>query len=149
MKKFVDIQSEAAIRSLAGSYPYDDLEDEHADITLRSGGEEVKMTCWRCLSGVDIAGIEIIEARISYLAYARIASAMLQRQQATAHCGCTPQDRGRGRKYGGNGTTAIIGEKEIIELDEEKAAMVQQPDGCHLLLTGQPVRSSIQGVLYQ
>ncbi|HQH10624.1 MAG TPA: SPFH domain-containing protein, partial [Bacteroidales bacterium] len=40
-EKFVDIQSEAAIRSLAGSYPYDDLEDEHADITLRSGGEEV------------------------------------------------------------------------------------------------------------
>mgnify|MGYP000862377303 CR=1 FL=1 len=70
-EKFVDIQSEAAIRSLAGSYPYDDLEDEHADITLRSGGEEVNDLLEVSLSErLNIAGIEIIEARISYLAYA-------------------------------------------------------------------------------
>ena len=122
-EKFVDIQSEAAIRSLAGSYPYDDLEDEHADITLRSGGEEVNDLLEVSLSErLNIAGIEIIEARISYLAYApEIASAMLQRQQATAIVAA--------RHKIVEGAVSMVemalqqlSEKEIIELDEEKKA---------------------------
>jgi regulator of protease activity HflC (stomatin/prohibitin superfamily) len=69
--KFVDVQSEAAIRSLAGSYPYDNLEDEDAAITLRSGGEEVNDLLEKSLQDrLNIAGIEFMEARISYLAYA-------------------------------------------------------------------------------
>lgn len=83
---FVDIQSEAAIRQLAGKYPYDNFDDDGADITLRSGGEIVNHKLEAELKErLDIAGIEVMEARISYLAYAQeIAQAMLKRQQATA-----------------------------------------------------------------
>ncbi len=89
-QSFVNIQSEAAIRKLAGAYPYDDLEDEHKGetnhLTLRSGGAEIDEKLEDELTRrLRIAGIEVIEARISYLAYSEeIASAMLQRQQATA-----------------------------------------------------------------
>lgn len=83
---FVGIQSEAATRKLAGLYPYDDIESPGADITLRSGGEEVNHELEKELQErLNIAGIKVIESRISNLAYApEIASAMLQRQQATA-----------------------------------------------------------------
>ena len=124
--KFVDIQSEAAIRNLAGSYPYDNLEDEDAAITLRSGGEEVNDLLEKSLQDrLNIAGIEVMEARISYLAYApEIASAMLQRQQATAIVAA--------RHKIVEGAVSMVqmalqqlSDKEIIELDEEKkAAMV-------------------------
>jgi regulator of protease activity HflC (stomatin/prohibitin superfamily) len=124
--KFVDIQSEAAIRNLAGSYPYDNLEDEDAAITLRSGGEEVNDLLEKSLQDrLNIAGIEVMEARISYLAYApEIASAMLQRQQATAIVAA--------RHKIVEGAVSMVqmalqqlSDKEIIEFDEEKkAAMV-------------------------
>lgn len=83
---FVDIQSEAAIRQLAGKYPYDNFDDEGSEITLRSGGEIVNHKLESELKErLEIAGIEVMEARISYLAYAQeIAQAMLKRQQATA-----------------------------------------------------------------
>ena len=83
---FVRIQTEAAIRKLAGIYPYDNLEDENAKLTLREGGEEVNKQLESEVSErLEIAGIEILEARINYLAYAtEIASAMLKRQQAVA-----------------------------------------------------------------
>ncbi|HKM13177.1 MAG TPA: SPFH domain-containing protein [Bacteroidales bacterium] len=124
--KFVDVQSEAAIRNLAGSYPYDNLEDEEAAITLRSGGEEVNDLLEKSLQDrLNIAGIEVMEARISYLAYApEIASAMLQRQQATAIVAA--------RHKIVEGAVSMVqmalqqlSDKEIIELDEEKkVAMV-------------------------
>lgn len=83
---FVTIQSEAAIRKLAGGYPYDNLEDEDAKITLRGGADEVNhMLEEEIRERLAIAGIHVIEARINYLAYAQeIAQAMLKRQQATA-----------------------------------------------------------------
>lgn len=83
---FVSIQSEAAIRKLAGNYPYDNLEDEDAKITLRGGADEVNgMLEDEITERLTIAGIHVIEARINYLAYAQeIAGAMLKRQQATA-----------------------------------------------------------------
>ncbi|MEZ4907654.1 MAG: SPFH domain-containing protein [Saprospiraceae bacterium] len=83
---FVHIQSEAAVRKLAGIYPYDNLEDEDAKLTLRDGGEEVnKQLESEIADRLTIAGIHILEARINYLAYAtEIASAMLKRQQAVA-----------------------------------------------------------------
>ena len=83
---FVDIQSEAAIRKLAGHYPYDNYDDEEAEITLRSGGEEVNHVLEEELrERLAIAGIHVMESRIAYLAYAaEIASAMLRRQQASA-----------------------------------------------------------------
>lgn len=83
---FVHIQSESAIRKLAGHYPYDNFDDAEADISLRGGGEEVNHVLEKELSErLAIAGIQVMEARISYLAYAsEIASAMLRRQQASA-----------------------------------------------------------------
>lgn len=124
--RFVDIQSEAAIRNLAGAYPYDNLEDEDAAITLRNGGEEVNDLLEKSLAErLAIAGIEVMEARISYLAYApEIASAMLQRQQATAMVAARHKIV-EGAVGMVQMALAQLSEKEIIELDEEKkAAMV-------------------------
>ncbi len=84
--RFVEIQSESAVRKLAGHYAYDNFDDEQTDITLRGGGEEVNHVLEKELSErLHIAGINVIEARIAHLAYsAEIAQAMLKRQQATA-----------------------------------------------------------------
>ncbi|MFN5706035.1 MAG: SPFH domain-containing protein, partial [bacterium] len=84
--QFVSVQSEAAVRNLAGAYPYDHFEDDHSSITLRDGAHIVNDNLENELSErLSRAGIEILEARISHLAYApEIAGAMLQRQQATA-----------------------------------------------------------------
>ena len=71
---------------MAGLYAYDNMDKESTEITLRSGGEEINERLEEELrSRLDIAGIEVIEARINYLAYAaEIASVMLRRQQADA-----------------------------------------------------------------
>jgi hypothetical protein len=84
-ENFVRIQSDAAVRRLAGMYPYDNFDTDN-EVTLRSGHEEVNSALEENLKNrLDIAGIHVIEARIGYLAYApEIASAMLRRQQATA-----------------------------------------------------------------
>ena len=121
--KFVEIQSEAAIRKLAGDYPYDHFDDEMAEITLRSGGDTVNKKLENALKDrLDIAGIEIMEARISHLAYAQeIAQAMLKRQQATAIVSA--------RFKIVEGAVSMVQmaldqlkDKEIIEMDEEKKA---------------------------
>jgi regulator of protease activity HflC (stomatin/prohibitin superfamily) len=122
---FVKVQSEAAIRKLAGLYPYDNLDHEH-EISLRSGGEEVNNQLEKELSErLMIAGIKVLEARISNLAYAsEIASAMLQRQQAIAIVAAR-QKIVEGAV--GMVETALqqLSEKRIIDLDDEKkAAMV-------------------------
>lgn len=120
---FVDIQSEAAVRKLAGHFPYDNFEDEGAEITLRSGGEEVNQMLEDEISErLSIAGIEVIEARINYIAYAQeIAGAMLKRQQATAIVAA--------RFKIVEGAVSMVemaldelSKKKIIELDEEKKA---------------------------
>ena len=122
-ESFVRIQSDAAVRKLAGSYPYDNFDDEMAEITLRSGLEEVNKALENGLiDRLAIAGIEVIEARIGYLAYAsEIAGAMLRRQQATAIVAA--------RLKIVEGAVSMVdlalkdlSEKEIIDLDEEKKA---------------------------
>ena len=125
-ERFVVVQSEAALRKLAGIYPYDNFEDHDAVITLRSGGEEVNRELEREIKErLDIAGINVVEARINYIAYAaEIAQAMLRRQQATAIVAA--------RFKIVEGAVSMVemaldelSKKEIIELDEEKkAAMV-------------------------
>jgi regulator of protease activity HflC (stomatin/prohibitin superfamily) len=129
-QSFVNIQSEAAIRKLAGQYPYDDFEDENTGeinhLTLRSGGAEIDEKLEDALTRrLEIAGIEVIEARISYLAYSEeIASAMLQRQQATAIIAA--------RRKIVEGAVGMVDDalqqlsaKKIVELDDDKrAAMV-------------------------
>jgi len=123
---FVRVQSDAAVRKLAGMYPYDNFEDTMAEITLRSGLNEVNHTLEEELRNrLEIAGIEVIEARIGYLAYAQeIASAMLRRQQATAIVAARQKI-----VEGAVGMVEMaleeLSKKEIIELDEErKATMV-------------------------
>ncbi len=124
--RFVDIQSEAAIRKLAGAYPYDNFDDDQKEISLRSGGEEVnhQLETELC-ERLEFAGIQVLEARIAYLAYAsEIASAMLRRQQASAIVAARQQIV--------NGAVSMVemaldqlSAKHIIDLDEEKkAAMV-------------------------
>ncbi|HNR08722.1 MAG TPA: SPFH domain-containing protein [Saprospiraceae bacterium] len=123
---FVKVQSEAALRELAGSYAYDNMDDEGHEMTLRSGHDEVNHALETQLRArLAIAGIEVIEARIGYLAYApEIASAMLRRQQAEAVVAA--------RMKIVEGAVGMVeqallhlSKKAIIELDEEKkAAMV-------------------------
>lgn len=88
-QSFVKIQSEAALRSIAHTYPYDDLEDDSTKITLRSGVDKINVDLENEIrSRLEIAGIEVQEARISNLSYApEIAAIMLQRQQAQAIIG--------------------------------------------------------------
>jgi len=83
---FVLVQSEAALRKMAGMYPYDNFEDEEADLTLRAGGEQINRELEKEIAErLELAGIHVIEARINYIAYSEeIAGAMLRRQQATA-----------------------------------------------------------------
>ena len=83
---FVKVQSDAAVRKLAGLYPYDNFDDDQMAITLRSGLSEVNHALEEELDArMQMAGIEVMEARIGYLAYApEIAQAMLRRQQAEA-----------------------------------------------------------------
>ncbi len=83
---FVKVQSDAALRKIAGMYAYDNMDNTNDNITLRSGGEEINEHLEEELcSRLSIAGIEVVEARINYLAYAaEIASVMLRRQQADA-----------------------------------------------------------------
>ncbi|WP_299577050.1 SPFH domain-containing protein [uncultured Sunxiuqinia sp.] len=120
---FVTIQTEAAIRKLAGLYPYDNFEDHEAEITLRSGGEEVNEELEKEVTErLAIAGIEVMEARINYLAYAQeIAQAMLKRQQATAIVAARFKI-----VEGAVGMVEMaldeLGEKGIVELDEDKKA---------------------------
>jgi regulator of protease activity HflC (stomatin/prohibitin superfamily) len=123
---FVKVQSESAIRKLAGTFSYDDFEDHDAEITLRSGGEEVDHILEKELDNrLDIAGIEVIEARISNLAYAsEIAGAMLQRQQATAIVAARHKIV-EGAVGMVDMALEMLSKKNIVELDEDKkAAMV-------------------------
>lgn len=122
---FVRVQSDAAVRTLAGMYPYDNFDNEK-EITLRSGQDEVNHALEENLKNrLDMAGIHVIEARIGYLAYApEIAGAMLRRQQATAVVAA--------RHKIVEGAVSMVqmalhnlSEQKIVDLDEErKAAMV-------------------------
>ncbi len=123
---YVRVQSEAAVRHLAVSFSYDTMEDEHAELTLRNGGDEVNHILEGELSArLAKAGIVVEEARISHLAYApEIAGAMLQRQQATAIVAARAKI-----VEGAVGMVDMalkkLSQENIVELDDErKAAMV-------------------------
>lgn len=149
-KEYVHTQSEAAIRHLAYSLPYDNLEDEHASITLREGGEKVNEILEKeLLERLTPAGITIREARISHLAYAaEIAGAMLQRQQATAIVAARTKIV-EGAVGMVEMALEMLSHKGIVQLDEEKkAAMVSN---LMVVLCGekgaQPILNT--GTLYQ
>lgn len=125
-EKFVRIQADAALRQVAGQYAYDNGEDEDDRLTLRDGSDEINKELEAKIDErLAMAGIEVIEARINYLAYApEIAAVMLRRQQATAIIAA------RGKIV--EGAVSMVkmaldklSEDDIVELDEEKkAAMV-------------------------
>ena len=124
--KYVTIQSEAAVRHLAGICPYDNFEEETAEVTLRGGTDKVNQLLEQELNErLAPAGIKVIEARISHLAYAQeIAGAMLRRQQATAVVAARRQIV-EGAVGMVEMALAKLSEREIVHLDEErKAAMV-------------------------
>lgn len=123
---FVRIQADAALRQVAGQYAYDDGEQEDSGLTLRGGSEEINKELEQKIDErLDMAGIEVIEARINYLAYApEIAAVMLRRQQATAVIAA--------REKIVEGAVSMVkmaldklADEDIVDLDEEKkAAMV-------------------------
>jgi regulator of protease activity HflC (stomatin/prohibitin superfamily) len=149
-QQYVNIQSEAAVRHLATSCPYDNIEDEHAEITLREGGDKINNLLEKELDErLAPAGLIVKEARISHLAYAQeIAGAMLQRQQATAIVAARIKI-----VEGAVGMVELaldqLSKRHIVELDDErKAAMVSN---LMVVLCGergaQPVLNT--GTLYQ
>lgn len=125
-EKFVNVQSDAALREVAGYYAYDNNEMQNEETTLRSGGEQVNTHLEKELNErLAMAGIEVVEARINYLAYApEIAAVMLRRQQAAAIIAA--------REKIVEGAVSMVqmalvklSQEQIVELDEDKkAAMV-------------------------
>ncbi len=125
-ENFVKVQSDAALRQVAGLYAYDNSEPGATEVTLRSDGNEVNDILVQKLNErLAMAGMEVVEARINYLAYApEIAAVMLRRQQASAII--------TAREKIVEGAVSMVkmalhklSEEEIVELDEDKkAAMV-------------------------
>ncbi len=123
-EQFVEIQSETALRHIAAQYPYDNFSDD--GVSLRSNADDVsRQLMLELQERLAVAGVEIIEARLTHLAYAtEIASAMLQRQQASAILAA--------RKIIVDGAVGMaqmaitqLEEEGVLELDQErKVAMV-------------------------
>ncbi len=126
LNAFVSIQSDAALREVTGRYAYDEEDGKHQEITLRSDASEINEQLEAKLNErMAIAGIEVVEARLNYLAYApEIAAVMLRRQQASAIISA--------REKIVEGAVSMVkmaldqlSEEQIVTLDEErKASMV-------------------------
>ena len=126
LEQFVKTQSDAALRQVAGQYAYDDVDGKKNELTLRGEGEEINQQLEQKLNErLAIAGIEVVEARINYLAYApEIAAVMLRRQQASAVISA--------REKIVEGAVSMVkmaldrlAEEQVVELDDDKkAAMV-------------------------
>ena len=147
-ENYVRVQSEAAVRSLATAYPYDAHEDRQ--VSLRGSAAEVAARLKdEIQERLAVAGVEVIEARISYLAYApEIAAAMLRRQQASAVVAAR-QKIVEGAVGMVEMALEMLASKNVIQLDgEQRAAMVQN---LLVVLCGeaaaQPVLNT--GTLYQ
>jgi regulator of protease activity HflC (stomatin/prohibitin superfamily) len=124
-EKFIHIQSETGLRHIASRYAYDSFDHAEDAFTLRQNSDEVAdVLMYDLQKRLDIAGVDVIEARIMHLAYSsEIASAMLQRQQAQAVLSA--------RKVIVDGAVGLVkaaidqlAEQEIVELDEEKKAQM-------------------------
>ena len=126
LENFVRVQSDAALRQVAGQYAYDDEDNKEKELTLRSSADEINEQLEQKLDErLALAGIEVVEARINYLAYApEIAAVMLRRQQADAII--------QAREKIVEGAVSMVkmalnklSDEDIVELDDDKkAAMV-------------------------
>lgn len=121
LANFVSVQSDAALRQVAGYYAYDNSSAAQGELTLRSDADEINEQLEQKLAErLDMAGIEVVEARINYLAYApEIAAVMLRRQQADAIISA--------REKIVEGAVSMVkmaidqlSEKEVVELDKER-----------------------------
>lgn len=122
-EEYVDVQIEAAVRSLASAHPYDEHDNSGDVISLRGDRDEVTAELQIALTErLQSAGVEVIEARLSHLAYApEIASAMLQRQQAQAIIAARRQIV-EGAVGMVKDALEMLKEGEIVELDAERRA---------------------------
>lgn len=125
LERFVRIQSDAALREVTGRYAYDNTSHDTGELTLRAGGEEINELLEHTLNErLSLAGMEVVEARINYLAYApEIAAVMLRRQQASAII--------TAREKIVEGAVSMVkmaidrlGEQNVVELDPEKKALL-------------------------
>lgn len=125
LEKFVRIQSDAALREVTGKFAYDETESHSKELTLRSGGEEINEILEQKLNErLALAGMEVVEARLNYLAYApEIAAVMLRRQQASAII--------TAREKIVEGAVSMVKmalerlkNDEVVELDEERKAQM-------------------------
>ncbi len=150
LSRFVSIQSDAALREVAGHYAYDDTDSRDDVLTLRSGGEEINdMLEKKINERLTMAGITVVEARLNYLAYApEIAAVMLRRQQADAII--------TAREKIVEGAVSMVKmaldrlkEEDVVELDDErKAAMVSNL--LVVLCADEPAQPIVNtGTLYQ
>lgn len=149
LTEFVRIQSDAALREVTGRYAYDH-EGDHNEITLRSDGDEISHELEQKINErLLMAGVEVVEARINYLAYApEIAAVMLRRQQASAIISA--------REKIVEGAVSMVqmalkrlSEEQVVALDEErKAAMVSNM--LVVLCADEPAQPVVNaGTLYQ
>lgn len=125
-ENFIRIQTDSAVRKLAGSFPYDHFEDERATVTLSTNFDDVNKALEREVTErLEIAGIEVVESRIGYLAYApEIAHSMLRRQQASAVVAARHKIV-EGAVGMVESALKLLADKAIIEFDEDrKATMV-------------------------
>lgn len=122
-QNFVKIQTDSAVRKLAGSFPYDHFEDEKATVTLSTNFDDINKALEREISErMEIAGIEVIESRIGYLAYApEIAHSMLRRQQASAVVAARHKIV-EGAVGMVESALKLLADKDIIQFDEDKKA---------------------------
>ena len=123
LENFVSVQSYAALRQVAGQYAYDDNDEDTKELTLRSGGDEITEQLEDKLNErLSLAGIEVVEARINYLAYApEIAAVMLRRQQASAII--TAREKiVEGAVSKVKMALDKLSSDDIVELDEDKKA---------------------------
>jgi regulator of protease activity HflC (stomatin/prohibitin superfamily) len=125
-ENFIKIQTDSAVRKLAGSFPYDHFEDERATVTLSTNFDDVNKALEREVTErLEIAGILVVESRIGYLAYApEIAHSMLRRQQASAVVAARHKIV-EGAVGMVESALKLLADKDIIEFDEDrKATMV-------------------------
>jgi regulator of protease activity HflC (stomatin/prohibitin superfamily) len=123
---FIKTQTDSAVRKLAASFPYDHFEDERATVTLSTDFDVINQTLEKEIAErLELAGIEVVEARIVHLSYApEIAHSMLKRQQASAVVAARSKIV-EGAVGMVESALHLLSSKNIIELDEDKkAAMV-------------------------
>ncbi len=150
LEVFVRIQGDAALREVTGHYAYDNIDTTNDEITLRSGGEEINELLEKKINErLAMAGIEVVEARLNYLAYApEIAAVMLRRQQAAAIISA--------REKIVEGAVSMVkmaldqlDKEQVVALDDErKAAMVSNL--LVVLCSDEPAQPVLNtGTLYQ